>query len=174
MNDRFGGIDVLEYSPLPPMERMWIANATTVESAQYQLDFSVLGAIAAVQCVLPGMRAQEDGALLFTTAGSATDPVPMTANFAIAAAGVRSYVRTLNKELAGEGIYAGIVEIGGFVENDALPDAPKMPMPEEFVIKASTVGDTLWELAGKRDRVDVMLGDMRGAVAWLTQTTVGG
>jgi NADP-dependent 3-hydroxy acid dehydrogenase YdfG len=160
VKDTFGAIDVLEYSPTPPFDRIATPSATTVDNAQYQFDVNVLGAIAAVQAVLPGMRERKDGALLFTTAGSATDPLPMTANFAIAASGVRSYTRTLNQELKGEGVFAGMVEIGGFVDKEIEGAEPAAPMPPEVTIKASAVADTFWGMYTDREPVDIILGDM--------------
>jgi NADP-dependent 3-hydroxy acid dehydrogenase YdfG len=168
----FGSIDVLEYSPTPPGDRIATPSATTVENAQFQFDVNVLGAIAAVQAVLPDMRANKDGALLFTTAGSATEPIPMTANFAISGSGVRSYARTLNQELKGEGIYAGMVEIGGVVDKED-GEPPAMPLPPECVVKASDAAATFWDMYTKRDRVDVMLGDMDVIHKLLAQMTGG-
>ena len=156
---KFGSIDVLEYSPTPPADRLAIPSATTVENARYMFEFNVLGAIAAVQAVLPDMRAKKDGALLFTTAGSATDPILMTASFAIGASGLRSYARSLHLELESEGIYAGMVEIGGLVDKED-GEKPAMALPVEVLVKASDVGATFWEMYTKRDRDDVMLGDM--------------
>jgi short-subunit dehydrogenase len=158
VKETFGSIDVLEYGPTPASDKLATAAVTTVESAQFQFEVGVLGAIAAVQSVLEDMRAKKEGALLFSTAGSATDPIPMTANFAIAASGLRSYTRTLNQELKGDGIFAGIVEIAGVVDKE--DGSPAMPMPPELVVTASTVAATFWDMYTKREPVDVMLGDM--------------
>jgi short-subunit dehydrogenase len=49
---RLGPIDVLEYSPVPPMASMRQPRDIDVENELFQLDFSVLGAIAAVGAVL--------------------------------------------------------------------------------------------------------------------------
>ena len=78
---RFGAIDVLEYSPSPAADQLRTPRNITVENEQFQLDFGVLGAVAAVQAVLPGMLERKDGALLFTTAASAQYPVTFTGSF---------------------------------------------------------------------------------------------
>ncbi len=112
---KFGGIDVLEYGPTPTMDKLRTPTAIDVENEQYQLDLTVLGAIAAVRAVLPAMLDKKAGALLFTTAASAMYPVTFTGSFGVAAGAALNYARVLFQELAPQGIYAGIVAITGIV-----------------------------------------------------------
>src|SRR6188472_1176537 len=51
--DRLGAVEVLEYSPLPAQEFMKPILETTVDDVRGPLEFSVLGAVAAANAVLP-------------------------------------------------------------------------------------------------------------------------
>lgn len=175
--DTFGSIDVLEYSPTPDANSTTIPSKTTIDIAQYLYAYNVLGAIAAVRVVLPDMIAKGDGGLLFCTAASAMDPVIISASYAIAAAGLRSYGYSLNKELAKRGIYAGVVGIAGSVvrsdpdhhhtkwinslpEDDPRRRAMFMEVPEVIRVKDTQVADAFWDLYTKRDRAEQIVGDI--------------
>src|SRR5205085_111428 len=71
VRDRFGAVDVLEYSPAPhdPVPGVESVEALDVTAAnvQPQIQFYLYGAIAATQQVLPDMLAAGAGTLLFTT-----------------------------------------------------------------------------------------------------------
>ena len=173
----FGGVDVLEYSPTPTPDTLCTPRHITVESAQLQFEYGVLGAIEAVRAVLPGMLSRGDGALLFTSAASAKMPVPFSSNFAIAAAGVRSYAYTLHQDLAPQGIYAGIVLIAGLIDKASAPDPSRKATPANdkglSLIPAREIGDLFWDLTCKRDRIEAIAGDMR-AVERLAGVSAGG
>lgn len=94
-----GPIEVLVYSPSGTPEGLVTSRHLTAESEQRSLDVAVLGAIAAVNAVLPTMS--KGGALLFTTAASAQYPVASTANFGVAAGAARNYAHVLNQDLKG-------------------------------------------------------------------------
>jgi NADP-dependent 3-hydroxy acid dehydrogenase YdfG len=68
--DRLGPVEVLEYSPLPAAEFMKPILETSVDDVRGPLEFSVLGAVAAVQTVVGPMRAARRGTIhrLTTTA----------------------------------------------------------------------------------------------------------
>jgi short-subunit dehydrogenase len=155
VKQHLGPIDVLEYSPTPPGDQLAMPRDITVENAQYQIDYSVHGAIASVQQVLPDMLARGDGGLLFCTAASARTPVPFSSNFAIAAAGLRSYVLSLASGLAADGIYAGILEIAGIVESgDANASGMGLPL-----VKAIDIAEAFWDMYAVRDQPEVVAGD---------------
>jgi NAD(P)-dependent dehydrogenase (short-subunit alcohol dehydrogenase family) len=161
--EKFGSIDVIEHSPASAGDMVRIPRETTPELAQFHVDLTLLSAIAAVQQVLPGMLARGDGALLFCAAASATSPITLSSNYSMAASGLRSYTYTLNADLAKDGIFAGMVEIGGIVDkgfdDPHRAEAPG-PTPDELIVKATTVADTFWDMYTKRDELDVLLGDI--------------
>jgi NAD(P)-dependent dehydrogenase (short-subunit alcohol dehydrogenase family) len=143
VEQRFDGIDVLEFSPMPFSEfRPFSAVATTTEDASHHFKVQTLGAIASARHVLPGMIEGRRGTLLFTTGLSAVTPLPALTPVGIAMSGVRNYARCLNQELASAGIYAGTVSIGVRIQpgTDGDPDR---------------IAELYWDLHVKRDRADV-------------------
>jgi NAD(P)-dependent dehydrogenase (short-subunit alcohol dehydrogenase family) len=74
--DRLGAIEVLEYSPVPAGEYMKPVLETTVDDVHAALEFSVLGAVAAVTSVIGPMLERGSGTILFTTGGAALNPNP--------------------------------------------------------------------------------------------------
>lgn len=164
--DRFGTIDVLEYSPTPGDAKALVTpRHITVENTLPLLGFT-LGAIAAVQAILPGMLKQGNGGLLFASAASAIEPVPFSSNFAIGQSGIRSYAHSLHNDLKKDGIYAGMLYIAGLVNKGdgslqpPPPPAagqPPSPMP---LISAYSIADAFWDMYTKRDRIDEIVGDM--------------
>jgi NADP-dependent 3-hydroxy acid dehydrogenase YdfG len=74
--DRLRAIEVLEYSPVPAGEYMKPVLETTVDDVRPALEFSVLGAVAAVTTVIGPMLERGSGTILFTTGGAAINPNP--------------------------------------------------------------------------------------------------
>ena len=146
IRERFGTVDVLEYSPAPhtpvPGVEMADAASVTVENVQGQIEFYVYGAITAVQQVLPDMLAAGKGAILFTTGGSSHSPRAVMGNVGIAGAALRNWAYSLNDALADQGIYVGHVPIGVWIGNGG-PDT-----------EAGAIADVYWDLYSKQDEVE--------------------
>lgn len=158
--ERFGSIDVMEFSPLPT-GAMPAPRQMTVEDQQYHLELNVLGPIAAVRAVLPQMLRRKSGSLLFTTAASAQRPLIMTAPFGVAAGALLNYVRILNRDVSTDGIYAGIISIAGIIVNIGQAEAGNaahfpLAVPR---IKAEEVADLHWRLHSERTECEVIIGD---------------
>jgi NADP-dependent 3-hydroxy acid dehydrogenase YdfG len=161
----FGTIDVLEYGPTPPGDSLRQPTGITIENEQFHLDFSVLGAIAAVHAVLPGMLERKDGGLLFTTAASAQYPVTFTASFGVAAGAALNYARVLNQELAPQGIYAGIVSVAGLVVQEGQTDTlAGHGLPP---VTAKEVAQVHWDLYTRRDKAEAFAGDIQALLKML-------
>ncbi|OXM82667.1 SDR family NAD(P)-dependent oxidoreductase [Paenibacillus rigui] len=140
VKERYGFIDVLEYSPTPSFNTVAPSLDVTEENALYQFQFNVLGALSSVRQVLPEMLDKQSGALLFTTGGAAIHPVPMMGNVGIAVSGLRNYIFNLNSELADKGIYAGHLSIGIWMQpNSGVQDK---------------IADIWYDMYSKRDRVE--------------------
>jgi NADP-dependent 3-hydroxy acid dehydrogenase YdfG len=155
--DRFGGIDVLEYSPTATGDTLLTPREMTEENEQFHLELAVLGAITAVRNALPSLQKSDNAAILFTTAASAQYPVTFTASFGVAAGALLNYARVLNQEFAGNGIYAGIVSIAGLVVQRG-EEGGRSPKGLEL-IAAQDIADLHWELYTRRDRVEAIIGD---------------
>ncbi len=142
-----GPIDVLEYSP-SPSGQITSATATTVESALDQLELHVLGAIASVRHVLPGMRQRGTGTILLTTGVSSLVAAPFLGNVGLAMSALRNWALALHTELAPEGIRVATVTIASGVVpggGEADPDA---------------IGARYYDLHSARDRSEDVIGDV--------------
>jgi NADP-dependent 3-hydroxy acid dehydrogenase YdfG len=132
IKDRFGPIDVLEYSPAPhnPVPGITMAGPldVTVDNIQPQLDYYLYGGLTAAQQVLPDMVEHDAGTLLFTTGGASADPTaapPEFANIAIGSAALRAWVLKLHQVTEGTGVYTAHVPLSVWIGSggpDTQPD----------------------------------------------------
>jgi NADP-dependent 3-hydroxy acid dehydrogenase YdfG len=143
--DRLGPVEVLEYSPLPAREFMKPILETTVDDVRGPLEFSVLGAVAAVQTVIGPMLERGAGSILFTTGGAAINPYPLRAGVGISFAGEVAYARMLHDELAERGVHVAHTAIGGRI----APGEAHEP---------DDVAEVLWRHHADRDGFQVRLG----------------
>ncbi|MET8776914.1 SDR family oxidoreductase [Nocardia sp. NPDC004654] len=145
---RFGGIDVLEYSPAPSIESMTLTtpSQTSPSDVEELMGFNLYGAITATQAVLPAMREAGAGTLLFTNGGGSIDPQPMLGNINAAQAALRNWVLNLHKELAGTGIHAAHVGIGVWIGAGGPPGAP--------TAEAENIAPLYWDLHTQRDQAE--------------------
>ncbi|UGQ11293.1 SDR family NAD(P)-dependent oxidoreductase [Yinghuangia sp. ASG 101] len=147
----FGGIDVLEYSPVGGLRTTVTTTPAATEPAhvQHEMDFQLYGAIAATRAVLPAMREAGAGTLLFTTGAGSVDPVPQIANVNAAAAALRNWVINLHKELDGTGVQAAHVAVNVSIGTPAVPGFPTA-QPEE-------IAPVYWDLhTTKRDQAELV------------------
>ncbi|MFI7640647.1 SDR family NAD(P)-dependent oxidoreductase [Nonomuraea sp. NPDC049400] len=137
---QFGGIDVLEYSPVGTLgsTALTIPSETEPSHVQHEMEFQLYGAIAATKAVLPAMRESGAGTLLYTTGAGSIDPVPQVGNVNAAAAALRNWAINLHKELTGTGIQAAHVGIDVSIGLSVIPDFPTA-QPEE-------IAPVYWEL----------------------------
>lgn len=145
---RFGGIDVLEYSPVDAGETT-PAPPSTVRSAdvEAQLQSQFLGAIAAAQAVLPGMKERGSGTLLFTTGAGSVNPVPFFSAANAAGAALRNWVHNLHNELDGTGVYAAHVPIAAMID---------IVVPGHPTASAADIAATYWRLHTDRNVAERM------------------
>ncbi len=94
------------------------------------LRINVVGALAAVRTVLPGMKERGHGTILFTGGGLAVRPLPNYGTLALGKAAQRSMAQTLALELQGSGVYVGAVLIAGYVQGGTAFDPDRIA--EEF------------------------------------------
>jgi NAD(P)-dependent dehydrogenase (short-subunit alcohol dehydrogenase family) len=108
-----GTAEVLVYNAVSPT----FGKPTTLTAAQLTHDFAVnvVGALLAVQAVLPGMQAKKRGSLLFTGGGWAHYPWVEASAIGMGKAALRSFALTLAQELSDTPIRVGMVSIMGQV-----------------------------------------------------------
>lgn len=147
---RFGGIDVLEYSPVAGLSTVMVTPvAAEPAHVQHEIEFQLYGAMAATKAVLPTMREAGSGTLLYTTGAGSIDPVPQVGNVNAAAAALRNWAINLHKELDGTGIQAAHVGIDVSIGTPAVPGFPTA-QPEE-------ISPVYWDLhTTKRDQAELV------------------
>ncbi|MFE4970193.1 SDR family NAD(P)-dependent oxidoreductase [Streptomyces sp. NPDC056660] len=146
---KFGGIDVLEYSPVGTFGTTALTTPTATDPShvQHEMEFQLYGAIAATQAVLPAMRDAAAGTLLYTTGAGSIDPVPQVANVNAAAAALRNWAINLHKELDGTGVQAAHVGIDVSIGVSVVPGFPTA-QPDE-------ISPVYWELhTSNRDQAE--------------------
>ncbi len=142
-----GPVDVLEYSP-SPTGPITPAAQTTAASAAAQFELHVLGAVAAVQTVLPGMLARGEGTVLLTTGVSSTVPAPFLANVGLAMAGLRNWAHTLHADLRPRGIHVATVTIASGIT------------PGDPVADPDVIGARYYDLHRRQNRAEEVIGDL--------------
>lgn len=122
IKEKYGFIDVLEFSPTsgnyPPIP----ASKVTEEHALDAFQGQVVAAIRSVEHVLPEMIEKNSGSILFTTGLSSIYPIPMMGNIGIAISGLRNYAHNLHSDLAPKGIYVGHLALGVFIKPGTATD----------------------------------------------------
>lgn len=90
---RFGGSDVLEYSPVGTfgVTAPTAPSETEPSHVRYEMEFQLYGAMAATRAVLPAMREAGSGTLLYTTGAGSIVPDPRGAHVNAAAAALRNW-----------------------------------------------------------------------------------
>nr|AXL05729.1 short-chain dehydrogenase [uncultured bacterium] len=149
----FGGIDVLEYSPVGTFGVTTLTAPAETEPShvEFEMNFQLYGAITATKAVLPAMREAGAGTLLYTTGAGSIWPDPRVANVNAAAAALRNWVMNLHKELAdaGTGVQAAHVGVDSSIGVSVIPGVPAA-QPEQIT-------PLYWELhTTRRDEAELV------------------
>jgi len=152
-----GSVDVLVFNPAHRLPAVSI-DQVAPEDVLRELEQKVLGAVAAVGAVLPGMRARGRGSLLFTVGSSAVYPVPGIGAVGIAAAGLRSYVLSLRQSLAAEGITVGLAVIDLFIRSGGREADPAF------------IAERIHRLHLEGDTPEVRIGNLRDPASSASST----
>ncbi len=109
----WGTTSVLHYNAVT----VHAGNPSQLKLDDLMLDFKVGvgGAMVAAQQVIPPLKRQGHGTLLFTGGGFAVQPMAGLASLGVAKAGLRNFVGSLAQEMEGSGIKVGTVTICGTV-----------------------------------------------------------
>jgi short-subunit dehydrogenase len=159
--DAVGPVDLLYYGPGAidgPRPRP--IDETTADEVR-DVMAGIYPAIDIVGRVLPGMLERGAGGLLFAGGLSAVQPIPMLGALAVSSAALRNYVLTLNAGLAGTGVYAGTLTVGGLIERGDIHQLV-VSQPETFggipptTLDPDEIADSAWELYEKRDRAEAV------------------
>lgn len=144
VKERFGPIDVLEFSAAEAALPLGGATGLPLDKGQIWIDYYLRGANAAMNAVLPDMLARGSGTILFTTGVSSAYPElshAAFANFGLISADLRNWARSLHTSLASKGVQVGYVTIGAYLgrHSRATPEA---------------IAPLYWELHIHRDQLE--------------------
>jgi len=160
ISTRFGGIDVVAYSPVSTNSFI-PATELTANVMQSFLNLHLLTPIEIVRQVLPSMIEKRQGAILITLGSSAVHPSPFMSGVGPAMAAVRNYVHSLHAEVADKGVYVGTLLVGALILGSAwhrqlISGESGVPAGVPTVDPAQ-LATVLWDLVSRRDRIEAML-----------------
>ena len=114
-----GDLDALYYAPTPGDGFVPAADLTP-QRAQDFIPLAVYSLVALVQEFLPHMIEQGSGAILTAQGASSVQGMANLSGPGPAQAAQRNYLQSLHAEVAGKGVYVGMLYIGAIIENSAF------------------------------------------------------
>jgi len=157
VEERFGPIDVLEYSPAPTLSDLQenpLVSAVdlTVEDALPALETNFFGAITAIRQVLPGMLERGTGTIFGTTgAGSGPMVVPQVANANVANAALRNWLLSLHESVTDRGVHVAHIALGARIGSGSPASEP------------DAIADLYWNAYIARDAPEIFHFDLPDA-----------
>ncbi|MBB5918507.1 NADP-dependent 3-hydroxy acid dehydrogenase YdfG [Nocardia transvalensis] len=156
--DSAGAIEFAYYGPGAPGAPIVPIAEVDIATARAAFDW-VWPAVQVARAVLPGMIERGTGGVLIAGGLSSIRPMPMLGQLALASAALRNYAVTLHADLAGRGVYAGTLTIGGLVERGDIyaavtADPAKYGAAEGHTLNPDEIADTAWEMYRARDRAE--------------------
>jgi short-subunit dehydrogenase len=132
-----GHLDALYYAPTPDTGFVPAASLTPQHAEKFMpLIFYTMLALA--QEFLPYMLEQGDGAILTAQGGSTVHGLPNMSGPSPAQAAQRNYLQALHAEVAGQGVYVGMLYIGAAIRNSAF---------HTELEQAKAAGQPVWDMA---------------------------
>ncbi|MGY2113576.1 SDR family NAD(P)-dependent oxidoreductase [Nocardia gipuzkoensis] len=161
----FGPIDVAMHGAAGNMsDRLPSTLEVDIPSLDVPIALKLHSPILMTRALAPGMVARGGGALLFSSGSSEHFVAPYLANFGIALAAQRGYLRQLEVELRGTGVYVGLLNIGVLIDRSKaaqiIDEHPEL-IPEGLEIvrmSGDELGDHYWRLYTERDKVELDVG----------------
>jgi short-subunit dehydrogenase len=136
IRSKVGHLDAFYYAPTPDGGFVPAVNLTP-QHAQDFMPLSFYTLLALVQEFLPHMLKQGDGAILTAQGASSVQGLPNMSGPGPAQAAQRNYLQSLHAEVAGKGVYVGMLYIGAAIEHSAF---------HAEMEKAKAAGDPVWEM----------------------------
>jgi short-subunit dehydrogenase len=114
-----GQLDVLYYAPTPN-EGFVPAADLTPRQVQDFMPLIVYSLLALVHEFLPGMVRAGSGAILTAQGASTIHGLPNISGPGPAQAAQRNYLQSLHAEMAGKGVFVGMLYVGAVIENSGF------------------------------------------------------
>ncbi len=131
-----GHLDAFYYAPTPNTGFVSAASLTPQHAESFMpLIFYTM--LALVQEFLPHMLEQGDGAILTAQGGSTVQGLPNMSGPSPAQAAQRNYLQALHTEVAGKGVYVGMLYIGAAIRHSGF---------HTELEKARAAGEPVWEM----------------------------
>jgi short-subunit dehydrogenase len=116
---KVGALDALYYAPTPE-DGFFPAAGLTPQRARAFMPLIFYSMVALVQEFLPHMLEQGDGAILTAQGASTVHGLPNMSGPGPAQAAQRNYLQSLHAEVAGRGVYVGMLYVGAIIEDSAF------------------------------------------------------
>jgi short-subunit dehydrogenase len=131
-----GNLDAFYFAPTPATGFVAAASLTP-QRAQNFMPLIFYTMLALVQEFLPHMLEQGDGAILTAQGGSTVQGLPNLSGPSPAQAAQRNYLQALHAEVAGKGVYVGMLYVGAAIKNSAF---------HAEMEQAKAAGDSVWAM----------------------------
>jgi short-subunit dehydrogenase len=150
--------DVLYYAPTPDGDFVPAADLTAKRARDY-LPLTLYTLLDLVQQFLPHMLEQRDGAILTAQGASTLRGQPKLSGPGPAQAAQRNYLQSLHAEVAGNGIYVGMLYIGAIIEHSAFHAWTKLDGGSTRdwgpTVGPSDLADLLWNMHNSKGPAEV-------------------
>ena len=150
-----GELDAFYYAPTPATGFVSAASLTPQRARDFMpLIFYTM--LALVQEFLPHMLEQGDGAILTAQGGSTVQGLPNMSGPSPAQAAQRNYLQALHAEVAGQGVYVGMLYVGAAIKDSAFHTeleearAAGRPVWEMPVVDPGHLAGLLWTMHATR------------------------
>ncbi|MGW2688981.1 SDR family NAD(P)-dependent oxidoreductase [Streptomyces sp. NPDC001414] len=160
VEQKFGDIDFVYYGPSPHSMGETQTPIDQVKGADVEAAMALVHPAADVVAkTLPGMLERKKGAFLFTSAISAVMPIPELGAMNLPAAAARSYAVTLNAALAKQGVFAGVLLIGGLINGSDIHAAMSSSgqSDDAYLLDPDRIADAAWDLVARRKSPEALI-----------------
>jgi len=154
-----GNPDAFYYAPTPEGGFVPAANLTP-QYAQSFMPLTFYTLLGLVQEFLPHMLAQGTGAILTAQGSSSVKGLPYMSGPGPAQAAQRNYLQSLQTEVAGKGVYVGMLYIGAAIRYSAFHTemekarAAGTPVWEMPVVEPDHLADLLWNMHSTKNQAE--------------------
>jgi len=164
IKERFGGIDVAFYAPVPPDAAFVPAVQLGATKLQSMAGIFLYSPVEIARALLPDFLKRGDGAFVVVGGLSAVIPTPGFSALGPLMSAARNYILTLNAEVKSHGVYAGSVSIGGIIDRSAGKrdlEAKGMKFDGSIpIIDPDDIAQEIWTLVTARNRPEVIVPPM--------------
>jgi short-subunit dehydrogenase len=157
-----GGLDAIYYAPTPE-DGFFPAADLTAQRARAFMPLVFYSLVALVREFLPRMLEQGDGAILTAQGASTVQGLPNMSGPGPAQAAQRNYLQSLHAEVAGQGVYVGMLYVGAIIENSAfhawLEDAKAAGAETREwgpTVTPAHLADLLWDMHSTKREPEVV------------------